>query len=143
MNKQTLPVVIACLLALFGVQYVVNKVYPPIPRKPRPAAVAPSATGSVISSPDVATIQAVPAPAPAPVSTNARPAEQIAILSNDFVRIEITSWGGGVKSVELRKQKEVLRGPALTLPGNAVFTITQPDARTVVLHGDEIGRAHV
>ena len=134
MNKQTLPVVIACLLALFGVQYVVNKIYPPIPRKPRPVAVAPA-----VSSNSVETIQSTPIPTavPAPVATTDRPAEQVVTLSNDFVRVEITSWGGGIKSVELLKQKAVLRGPALTLPGNAVFAITQPDAYTVVLRGND------
>ena len=114
MNKQTFPIVIACLLALFGVQYAVNKIYPPIPRPPRP----------------------VPALVPAPVTTSAtRPAEQIVTLSNDCVRVEITSWGGAVKSVDLLKYHTVLSGPALTLPGDDIFTIEQSDARTVVLRG--------
>ena len=130
MNKQTFPIVIACLLALFGVQYAVNKIYPPIPRKPRPVAVAPATATNVVE-----TIQSAPAPVPAPVTTGTRPAEQTVTLSNDFVRVEITSWGGGIKSVELLKHKVTLRGPALTLPGNDIFTIEQPDARTVVLRG--------
>ena len=130
MNKQTFPIVIACLLALFGVQFVVNKIYPPIPRQRRPAAVAPVATTNVVE-----TIQTAPAPAsaPEPIATGTRPAEQIVTLSNESVRVEITSWGGGIKSVELLKHKTTLRGPILTLPGNDVFTIEQPDARTVVL----------
>ena len=132
MNKQTLPVVIACLLALFGVQFIVNKVYPPIPRKPRPVAVAPAAASN-----EVATIQSAPAPAPGLAAITDRPAEQVVTLRNDFVRVEISSWGGGVKSVELLKHKAVLYGPALTLPGNAVFAISQPDAQTVVLQGDK------
>jgi len=128
MNKQTLPVVIACLLALFGVQFVVNKIYPPIPRKPHPVAVAPAPTTNVVE-----TIQAAPIPAPIPVTTGVRPAEQVVVLSNEYVRVEITSWGGGIKAVELLKYNTVLRGPALTLPGDAVFAIAQPDPQTVVL----------
>ena len=134
MNKQTLPVVIACLLALFGVQFIVNKIYPPIPRKPRPVAVAPA-----VASNGVTTIQSAPAPAPGPAAVTDRadrPAEQVVTLRNDFVRVEISSWGGGIKSVELLKHKAVLYGPALTLPGNAVFAISQPNAQTVVLQGD-------
>ena len=132
MNKQTFPIVIACLLALFGVQYVVNKIYPPIPRPHRPAAVTLTATSN-----DVVTIQPAPAqpvaPVPVTAPTGTRPAEQTVTLSNDCVRVEFTSWGGGIKTVELLKYKTVLRGPALTLPGDDVFTITQPDAHTVVL----------
>jgi len=131
MNKQTFPIVIACLLALFGVQYAVNKIYPPIPRPPRPMPAAQTVTTNVVE-----TIQAAPAPVPAPATTSAtRPAEQIVTLSNDFVRVEITSWGGGIKSVELLKYHTVLRGPALTLPGDDIFTIEQSDAHTVVLRG--------
>jgi len=128
MNKQTLPIVIACLLALFGVQYVVNKIYPPIPRKSHPVVVAPAtATSNVVE-----TIQAAPAPTPVATTSN-RPAEQIVTLSNNLVRVEITSLGGGIKSVELLKYKTVLRGPALTLPGDDVFALEQTGARTVVL----------
>ena len=36
MDKRTLWVVLACMLALFGLQFVVNKLYPPIPKKPKP-----------------------------------------------------------------------------------------------------------
>ena len=134
MNKQTFPIVIACLLALFGVQYIVNKIYPPIPRRPRLVASAPApATTNVVE-----TIQAAPVPAPAPTTgapSGPRPAEQVVTLSNDFVRVAITSWGGAVKSVDLLKYHTVLRGPALTLPGDDVFSLAQPDARTVVLRG--------
>ena len=140
MNKQTLPVVIACLIALFGVQIVVNKIYPPIPRKPRPVASAPVPGTNVVE-----TIQSAPAPtpAPAPAPSSTRPAEQVITLSNHLVRVEITRWGGGVKSVELLKQQTVLRGPALTLPGDDVFTLEQPDAHTVVLRGGGVTKTLV
>ena len=131
MNKQTFPIVIACLVALFGVQYAVNKIYPPVPRKARPVAVAPAFTPNVVE-----TIQT--APASVPVTTGTRPAEQVITLSNDCVRVEVTSWGGGIKSVELLKYKATLPGPALTLPGADVFAIEQTDARTVVLRGSGV-----
>ncbi|MEI8062439.1 MAG: YidC/Oxa1 family insertase periplasmic-domain containing protein [Verrucomicrobiota bacterium] len=134
MNKQTFPIVIACLVALFGVQYAVNKIYPPIPRKAaRPIPAAPVFTTNVVE-----TIQT--AQAPVPVATGTRPAERVVTLSNDCVRVEVTSWGGGIKSVELLKYKATLSGPALTLPGDDVFAIEQTDARTVVLRGGGVMR---
>ena len=119
------------MLALFGAQLVINKIYPPVPRQARVTAAAP-ATSNVVE-----TIQAAPTPAPVPVATptSNQPVEQVVTLSNNFVRVEITSWGGGIKSVELLKEKAVLHGPALTLPGNGVFAIEQKDARTAVLRG--------
>ena len=61
------------------------------------------------------------------------------------MRVEFTSWGGGIRSVELLKHKAnghgnaVLNGsglvPALSLVGarNEVFEIQTPDPQTVVL----------
>ncbi|HXJ45007.1 MAG TPA: membrane protein insertase YidC [Bryobacteraceae bacterium] len=75
--------------------------------------------------------------------------EQIVALSNEFVRMEFTSRGGGVRAVELLKHKVndsgnvVLNGtnfvPALTLIGftnagpDSAFTVEQTAPNTVVM----------
>jgi YidC/Oxa1 family membrane protein insertase len=138
MDKRTIWVVVACMAALFALQAIVNKLYPPIPKKPRTVE-----TNVVVVATNV-TEAAGPAPVevepPAP-----KPPEQIVVLSNNFVSVEITSWGGGIRSVELLQHRANGHGhavlnrggvpPALSLAGgtNDVFDIETPEARTVVL----------
>jgi len=132
MNKKTLPIVIACLLALFGVQYVVNQIYPPVPRTTR---TVPGASTNAVAQASTNVVESSFQTAPASVAPSNRPPEEVVTLSNGFIRAEITSWGGGIKSVELLKYNTVLRGPSLTLPGDDVFAIEQKDARKVILRG--------
>jgi len=130
-------------------QAVINKMYPPHP-KPLRAMAKPSAVATNAIAPQP---QAPPAPAsqnpqPATLSTSA-PAqpEQIVTLSNKFMRVDFTSWGGGVRSVELLQHKgnsnevETLNGPglapALSLVGvsdagsNSIFAMQAVGEKTV------------
>jgi YidC/Oxa1 family membrane protein insertase len=138
MDKRTIPVVIACMLALFALQMIVNKIYPPIPKKPKPV----STNVVAVITNTVEAVQPTPAPVEPPAPTEP---EQVVALSNNVVRVEFTSRGGGIHSVELLEHKAnghgnaVLNGPAfapaLSLVGgsNDAFEIQQPDAKTVVL----------
>src|SRR5664280_1051127 len=152
MDKKTMLVVVGCLIALFGWQTAINRIYPPKPKPLRPATVAvtnaPAQTEAAKPAekpvgPAKATTETVAEP------TEPRPAEQTVTLRNEYVHMVFTSWGGGVWSVELLKHKAndssnvVLNGqvfvPALTLSGvtdagsNAVFAIEQPAPDTVVM----------
>ena len=151
MNKRTMLVAVGCLLALFAWQFIVNKLYPPIPKKPRPAIVETVTTNGVppqaVAEPEPKVEVAIKEATPA--VEQPRPAEQRAVLKNEFVVVELTSWGGGIRSVELLKHKangrgnEVLNGhggtASLALANvagadtNDVFTLEQPDGRTVVM----------
>ena len=134
MDRRTMYVVVGCMLALLGVQIVVNKIWPPIPKKSRPAVTNVVAAATNI----VETIQ------PA-VAVEASAPEKLVTLSNDVMRVEFTSWGGGIRSVELLQHKANGHGnarlngdgvpPALALAGgsNETFDIQQTDAHTVVL----------
>lgn len=123
------------MLALFGVQFVINKIYPPVPKKARPVALTNSVTTALPASTNVVVEQIQPAPA-----VEHGP-EQILAVSNDFIRVEFTSRGGGIKSVELLKQKDnghghvLLHGPALVLNSSstAEFALEQKDPTTVVM----------
>jgi YidC/Oxa1 family membrane protein insertase len=138
MDKRTLWIVVACILALSGLQFAVNKIYPPIPKKLKPVS-----TNTVAVATNV--VEAIKA-APPPVEPPAPSApETIVALSNNVIRVEFTSRGGGIRSVELLAHKAntqghaVLNGPslppALSLAGgsNEVFDIQTPDPTTVVL----------
>ena len=118
MNKQTLPIVIACLLALFGVQFVVNKIYPPIPRKPQPVAGA--------GPPHQCRGNPAAAPRRPPHGTigHDRP-EQVVTLSNDLSGRNHELGGrhqvGGTAQVPDRAARA-----GVDVPGNAVFTSRSP-----------------
>jgi YidC/Oxa1 family membrane protein insertase len=160
MDKKTILVVVACILALILSQAVINKMYPPRPKARHPlAAPAAAATNAVqlqAQAPAANTSNAAVAPAiqstPAAPATPTQPEqpkspEQIVTLSNKFMRVDFTSWGGGVRSVELLQHKgnsnevETLNGPglvpALCLVGvadagsNSVFAMQAVDDKTV------------
>jgi YidC/Oxa1 family membrane protein insertase len=149
MDKRTLWVVVACIVALFGWQLLINKLYPPRPRPLKPMVpatatnVAPAQAGEVATNVTAEIKQAPPEP------EVRRPPEKLVVLSNRFVRVEFTGWGGGIRSVELLKHKANGHGnvvlnssasvPALALGGlpgagsNDVFQIEQPDATSIVM----------
>jgi len=141
------------MFALVLSQTVINKMYPP---KPKPLAPPPVAGSNAV--PQAATNQAPAAPPVQPaVETKPKPAEplppeQTVSLSNDLIRVDFTSWGGGVRSVELLQHKgnsnevATLNGaglvPALSLVGvtdagsNDVFALRVVDARTIQMRSD-------
>jgi YidC/Oxa1 family membrane protein insertase len=150
MDKKTILVVVCCLIALMAAQRIINSIYPPTPKAPRPTAAA--ATNAPAQP--VETAKPAEKPVEAAKETRVepeqpRPAEQIISLSNEFVRVDFTSWGGGVRSIELLKHKgrsndvETLNGPGLVpalslvgVPGagtNSVYAIQRVDAKTVLL----------
>jgi YidC/Oxa1 family membrane protein insertase len=150
MDRKTMLVLLGCLVAMIGWQALVNQFYPPKPKliKVGNAAVATNA------APTAATENAAEKPVEPVKETTVAPEEprspeQTVTLSNEYVRMEFTTWGGGVRSVELLKHKVngadnvVLNGtnfiPALTLIGitnagpDAVFAVEQPAPNTVVM----------
>jgi YidC/Oxa1 family membrane protein insertase len=150
MDKKTILVVVCCLIAMMTAQRLINKIYPPKPKAPRPAA----ATVTNAPTQPVETAKSAEKPVEAAKETmvepeQPRPAEQIISLSNEFVRVDFTSWGGGVRSIELLKHKgssndfATLNGPGLApalslvgVPGagtNDIFAIQRVDAQTVLL----------
>ncbi len=150
MDKKTMLMVIGCLIALLGWQVLVNKIYPPKRKAPRlPAAAVTNAVQQRAATAPPAEKPAEPVKEAVVEPEEPRPPEQTVTLSNDYVRMEFTSWGGGVRSVELLKHKAnassniVLNGkdfiPALALQGltnagpNAAFALEQPAPNTVVM----------
>lgn len=150
MDRKTILVVVGCLIALIASQALINKIYPPKPKAPRPpAAVVTNAPAQPAEMTKPAEKIAEAAKETKVEPEQPRAAEQIVTLSNEFVRVDFTSWGGGIRSVELLKHKaggdepETLNGaglvPALSLVGlpgagsNDVFAIQRPDANTILL----------
>jgi YidC/Oxa1 family membrane protein insertase len=161
MDRKTILAVVGCILALYLSQVVINKMYPPRPKVLRPLPVAgsnaPPAAGSN-APPQAAPVQA-PAVQPVeaarenkPKPAEPRPPEQIVSLSNNLIRVDFTSWGGGIRSVGLLPHEGnsntvvTLNGaglaPALSLVGvtdagsNDVFAMRVVDASTIQMRSD-------
>ncbi len=135
MDKRTIWVVVACMVALFGWQYLIGRIYPAKPMPPKPA----GQTSGTNSTPAQAAIvaaatNAAAAASQAPAGANAPlPPEQLVDLSNEFVRVAFTSWGGGVRSVELLKYKSVTGGNVILNGDGAVpalALVDLPDTNT-------------
>ncbi len=144
MDKRTLWVVVACMAALFIMQKVVNTIWPPIPKKPKPdTAIATNVEPPKVEGESPPSAEPKIEAAPAAVETaEPRPPEQIVVLSNTFVRVEFTSHGGGIRTVELLHHRANGAGnvilnqdaptPALATDTTA-FTIEQPQSNVVVM----------
>jgi YidC/Oxa1 family membrane protein insertase len=150
MDRKTILLLVGCLIAIIGWQALVNQLYPPRPRVLKVAtAVAATNAASTAATENPAEKPVEPVKEAVVAPEEPRSPEQIVTLSNEFVRMEFTTWGGGVRSVVLLKHKVngdgnvVLNGtnfvPALTLMGitnagpDSVFTIEQPAPNTVVM----------
>ncbi len=152
MDKKTILVVIGCVIALIVWQKTVDKLYPPIPKKPKPPAAEAVSTNVVPAQIEWAeTILTEVIEEAAAEDETPRPVEQLVIVRNDYVRIELTSWGGGIRSVELLRHRAngqanvILNGtefvPALAVVGiagadtNGTYEVSESfDGRTVEMH---------
>ncbi|MDW8344714.1 MAG: membrane protein insertase YidC [Verrucomicrobiae bacterium] len=104
MDKKTIWVVLGCLLAMFAWQWFVNWLFPPVPKRARSPVI--SEVTNRVETADGAQEVSQPSLSPPvlePVATAAveRRPEQTVALENNHVRITFSSWGGGIRSVEL------------------------------------------
>ncbi len=150
MDRKTMLVVLGCLVAMIGWQALINQIYPPKPKAIKVAA-AVAGTNAVPQAPaETPAVQpSEPVKESAVAPEEPRTPEQTVTLSNEFVRMEFTTWGGGVRWVELLKHKVNGSGavdlngtnfvPALALMGitndgpDSVFSVEQPAPNTVVM----------
>lgn len=122
MDKKNTVIGVLLLAAAMVAFYVSSRLAPPTP--PTPA--QPAATTE--AAPATATAGAPGAPLPAtalPVPTLSSAPVQFATLRNDFVQVRLTTAGGAIESVELRKHLAVLGQPEL-------YALNQPAATPVL-----------
>ena len=127
MDKKTILFIGVCLVALIGWQMLVNKLYPPRKKAATTASAVSNATTTATTT-AAATTNTTPAaaltvPVAPPVE---RAAEKTVTLANAHARFTFTSWGGGLKAVEL------LRYPAT---GGQVILAQRDDQPALALRG--------
>src|SRR5512140_1802041 len=149
MDRKSILVIVLCVGLLIGWNTLVNRLYPPKPAPARstntvtqveaPAAgltnnSGTNATGSV--SPAV-TAPAGSAASAFIVDTNTP--EDLVVITNDNARYTFTSYGGGLKKVELIRYPETVRRKK-DAQGDRVATLNAPNPTPTlaVLDGEAV-----
>jgi YidC/Oxa1 family membrane protein insertase len=114
-----------CLLLLILYPQIVSHFYPPDPnavKKKAESAAAKASTNAPVAAPTPATMPQLAAKESlAPGAVTRTTPEQTAVLENNTIRAVLTTWGGGVKEIEL-KEHEVEE------PAKVVLNRGSPDA---------------
>lgn len=107
MDRKGITILLVAFVGLFGLQWVANKIYPPIP-----VPATNSVAGATNRLPVAAPTAPIAAPAPAipsigpttqPVPAVLSAADESLALENDLLRVQVTSRGGGIQFVDLKK----------------------------------------
>lgn len=102
-----------CLVLLIVGQLTLDKLYPPAPPKPKPAATIPSATLPAPATPNMSSTtsttmkSATPAPTktPVPAAPAVAPVAKFTDLENDAMKVTFTSVGAAITEIVLKQQK--------------------------------------
>ena len=138
MDRKSIMVVVACVVMLIVWQFVIVPKY--WPYKPPP----PSATNATATAQSSGTTNAAGAPittAPLQLEVSTNVAEQLMSVTNDGVRYTFTSYGGGLKLVELLKFPETIpswRNRKAQASGVASLNTYTPSPTLAVLGGSAV-----
>jgi YidC/Oxa1 family membrane protein insertase len=146
MDRKSIFVVVLCLALLVGMNFLINKLYPPIPV---PRGVTNSVPTSVVQPATTTTSSGTAAgtSAEAPVSgtntvrfnSNTNTIEKLVVITNDNARYTFTSHGGGLKMVELLHYPETVQRKKDPATGRVATLNAQAPAPTLaVLDGDAL-----
>ena len=132
MDKKTILVLVSCVAVIMGGQFLIGKLFPPVPKPPAPA-MTNAMPSTVAAATNALGTPGVAAPAVPKAPAQPRPPEQIVALSNQFIRVEFTSWGGGIRSIELLKHQadkhsHVVLNADAPAPALTLAEIDGPDA---------------
>ena len=138
MDRKSIIILVACFLLLFSWPLLVNKIYPP---KPLPPGQTNAPPASVLTNPNTTSppvLESTPTPKPA-VDTSVP--EQLLEITNTDAHYTFTSYGGGLKLIELLNYPEsVSTRRDQSSPSNRVATLNSftLDPTLAILDGPAI-----
>jgi YidC/Oxa1 family membrane protein insertase len=145
MDRKAIIVLVSCFaLLLLWSSVIVPKLYPPSKRVLVVQTNAPAETGSATMPTNVVATTpaaALPPPAGAQLVINSNVPEELLVLSNKSSRYTFTSYGGGLKKVELLDYPETVASWQEKHPvTNEVATLNQgaPAPSFSILGGDSV-----
>lgn len=144
MDRKTIIIVIICFGLMFFGSHLINKIFPPTPLPPSATNLMATAASPLTNQPATTatgTASAVPAvsvTAPKPI-LNYAGAEETISLGNDQARYTFTSYGGGLKTIQLLKYPEtVSNSKKIPSDTNDIAMLNTPNAAAVLtILGDE------
>ena len=133
MNRNTIAIIAVCLGLLMTMNYLANKIYPPIPVPVATNAPAGSTNLTSAGTNAAGASATNPPSAITPASVNyvvqtAIP-EELLVVTNDDARYTFTSRGGGLKAIELVRYPEIGRRRAQKGPVGEPVCHPQPRFR--------------
>jgi YidC/Oxa1 family membrane protein insertase len=112
MDRTSWIAVVVCVALLLGYPVLIQKLYPPVPVDPNAPVAAPAAAPADPASTPAPALPATPAPAVSFTANSLEPKvdpsapARTAVLRNDFIEVELTSLGAGIRQVALLKHEE-------------------------------------
>src|SRR5947209_972236 len=131
MDRKSIIILVLCFVAFFSWHWLVNKVYPP---KPLPPGVTNTALNEITytNQNTLSSNSLAPAPQPSPVRpplvTDPSTPEQLLEVTNSDAHYTFTSYGGGLRQVELLHYPEAVSTRRDKQQTNRVATLNTPSA---------------
>jgi YidC/Oxa1 family membrane protein insertase len=97
-----------CLILLIGIEFTVDKLYPPPPLKPHPAVAATTPPSAVALASAQHMTSELGTPAATSTSTTAPTVpvvEKLTVIENDALKVTFTSIGAAITEIELKQHK--------------------------------------
>jgi YidC/Oxa1 family membrane protein insertase len=123
MDRKSIIILIACVALFLSWPYLVGKIFPPSPLPPGATNRLATATNVLSSGTNVPVLSAntnVPSTNGVVLATPVKPAvpEEIEIIETPEAKYHFTSYGGGLKQIELKEYQESVTCESKKKPGN-------------------------
>jgi YidC/Oxa1 family membrane protein insertase len=142
MDRKSIIVLVACVLLFLSWPYLVGKIFPPTPLPPRPLNELASATNQLVGGTNVPVLTAntnAPSTNTLPLTAIEKPGapEELQVIETAEARYTFTSYGGGLKQVELKEYEESVTCENKKKPGGSLAALNKLGAVPVLaLLGD-------
>jgi YidC/Oxa1 family membrane protein insertase len=141
MDRKSIIVLVACVLLFLSWPYLVGKIFPPKPLPPGATNVSASVTNRVIGNTNVAVLSAntnIPPTNTVSVTALEKPSvpEEMPTIETPEARYTFTSYGGGLKQVELKEYQESVTCESKKKPGSLAALNKLGSVPVLALLGD-------
>jgi YidC/Oxa1 family membrane protein insertase len=141
MDRKSIIVLVACVLLFLSWPYLVGKIFPPTPLPPRATNISAQATNQVIGSTNVPMLTAntnIPPTNAVPVTALEKPSvpEELLTIETPEARYTFTSYGGGLKQIELKEYQESVTCESKKKPGSLAALNKLGSVPVLALLGD-------
>src|SRR5687768_2350550 len=130
MDRKSIIVLVACVLLFLSWPYLVGKIFPPKPLPPGATNISASATNQLVGSTNVPILSAntnVPSTNTLPLTAIEKPSapEQLQVIETPEARYTFTSYGGGLKQIELKEYQESVTCESKKKPGGSFAVLNK------------------